>query len=94
MNATSAGYPIKAPFALQANFIDPIYDENGKPYSQTRYNELIKEKYIISQKSKVSYDEINNITPSERQTIAYMISEDLRKEKEALESRKNTHKLL
>lgn len=60
------GYPTKVPFALQTNFIDPVYDADGNLYAKTRYNELIREKYLISQKSKVSYEEIDNLTPTER----------------------------
>ena len=76
------------------NFIDPVYDKDGSLYAPKRYNELIREKYYISQKTKISYNDINAMTPSERKMVAQMILEDMKREKEALDSRMNKHQLI
>ena len=88
------GYNIKVPFALRVNFIDPVYDKDGSLYAPKRYNELIREKYYISQKTRISYSEINEMTPSERRMVAQMILEDMRREREALDKKMNHHQLM
>ena len=61
------------------NFLDPVSDSEGNPYGPTRYRELIKERYLISKHTHTSYNDVGEITPTERIYILQLISEEIQK---------------
>lgn len=56
--------------------MDPQKAKNGKPYGPVRYEELVRERYLISKTINTSYVETGKLTPIERNYILkYMIDE-------------------
>ena len=74
------------------NFLDPVYDTEGNPYGPTRYRELVKERFYITKHCNTSYEDVGNMTPTERIYILKTIAEDLRKSDELMESIKSSRK--
>lgn len=62
--------------------MSPRYNAEGKPYGPWRYNEIIKECYFISKQIHTSYNELLDITPTERRALLSNIEEDLARQKE------------
>ena len=75
------------------NFLDPLTTTDGRPYGPVRFRELIKEKYIIAENSNnITYSDIDNMTPSEREEVLGFVVEKLRKTQELIEARKQQRK--
>lgn len=68
--------------------MDPQLTSDGKPYGPARYKELVKERYYISKCCNTSYNEVGDITPTERRYLLEMIVEELQKQKEAIDKAK------
>ena len=72
--------------------MDPQKTRDGKPYGPARYEELVKERYIISSVIHTSYNEVGQMTPTERNyIIKYIINERERQREQLkeLESQNN-----
>ena len=63
---------------------------NGKdyPYGPYRYQQIVKECYIISKNSNTSYQDVLRMTPTERDYILSYISEEFTKTQEIIEKNK------
>lgn len=72
------------------NFLDPVSDSEGNPYGPTRYRELIKERYLVSKHTHTSYNDVGEITPTERIYILQLIAEEIQKSDALIESIKGS----
>lgn len=70
------------------NFLDPLLTSDGKPYGPVRYREIVKERYLISEKCNTSYTDLGSVTPLERKYLMEFIAEDLQKQKDMMEAQK------
>lgn len=66
--------------------MDPQKTRDGKPYGPIRYEELVKERYLISKIINTSYDDTGKLTPIERKYILNYIIEEFNKEKERFDN--------
>lgn len=79
------------PFDTRQNFLDPEFDENGELYAPKKYKQLVNECYLISKNCNTSYNEVLQITPSEKELIIGFM---LKEAKEAEENLKKTRESL
>lgn len=70
------------------NFLDPALDSEGNPYGPTRYRQIVKERFLISKHCNTSYNDVGEMTPTERIYLLQLISEDLERTKELSEKAK------
>lgn len=66
--------------------MDPQKTRDGKPYGPIRYEELVKERYLISKIINTSYADTGKLTPIERKYILNYIIEEFNKEKERFDN--------
>ena len=76
-------------FASHQSFLDPLETSDGRPYGPIRYQQIVKECYIISKNSNTSYNDVLKMTPTERESIIRYISDEFKKTQEAMEQNKN-----
>lgn len=67
------------------NFLDPQLTKDGKPWGPERYKSIVKERYLISKNLNTSYNDVGNITPTEREYLLSFIDEDLKRTKDMLD---------
>ena len=79
-------------FALNQNFLTPQLTEDGKPYGPKRYEELVRECYLISKHINTPYNEILDITPAERGMLMKNIYDDVKRQNDKLEEIKAQQK--
>ena len=72
------------PFAKRANFLDPLLTDDGRPYPLVVFNQLCKERYIISKFSNTSYKDTADLTPREREFIIGEIVKEIKEKNEIL----------
>ena len=72
--------------------MDPQTTKDGRPYGPQRYKEIVNERYLISKNLNTSYNEVGQITPTERGYLIEFIAEDIKKANEALEKKTNQNK--
>ena len=65
--------------------MDPQKTRDGKPYGPVRYEELVRERYLISKRANISYSESGKLTPTERKYITKYVVDEINKEKELTE---------
>lgn len=65
---------------------------DGKPYGPWRYEQLVKECYVISKNSNTSFEDIKKVTPTERKLLLKFINEEALKTQELIEQTKNKNK--
>ena len=75
------------PFESTMNFFDPHLTSDGRLYGPFRFKELIKERYLISNYTNISYTETGLLSPVEREYISNLVLEDLSKKYQQLESK-------
>ena len=83
-----ADWTTAAPFAQQANFLDPKLTSDGKPYGPVRLKEIVKERYLISKHCHTSYSDLSEVTPLERKYLLEFITDELKKQKEMIDAQK------
>lgn len=76
------------PFASHLNFLDPQTTKDGEDYGPIRYEELVKECYVISKNLHISYSDVLNMTPIERSLLISFMREDMERQKQEIERRK------
>ena len=79
-------------FASNQSFLTPLLTEDGRPYGPIRYEQIVKECYLISKHINTSYGEVLDITPMERQMLLKDIADDLKKQNEQIEKIKAKNK--
>lgn len=62
---------------------------DGKPYGPIRYQQIVKECYIVSKNSNTSYNDVLQMTPTEREAILSYISEEFKKTQDMIEQNRN-----
>lgn len=65
--------------------MDPQKTKDGKPYGPLRYEEIVKERYLISKHINTSYTDTGKITPTERKYILQYMFDELKAQKEQFE---------
>lgn len=72
------------PFASHLNFLDPQTNSDGTPYAPVRYEEIVKECYIISKNINTSYTDLLKITPTERNLLLKFLIDEAKKRDEII----------
>lgn len=70
------------------NFSVPQLTSDGKNYAQTVFENIVKERYIISKQTNTSYADTANISASERKLLIKLIIDDLKKQRDMIEQSK------
>ena len=73
--------------------MDPQLTKDGKPYGPARFKELVKERYLISKNMNTSYEEVGRMTPIERKYIIEFMVDEIKREKELIEKKKQEQKV-
>ena len=89
MFVNSADWTTTAPFVSPLNFLDPLLTSNASSYCQERYKELTRGRYLISKHCNTSYNDVGKISPLERDYIIGFITDELKKQQEAIDEAKN-----
>lgn len=76
------------PFASHLNFLDPQFDDEGRPYGPIRYKEIVKECYLISKNINTSYTDLMNITPTERSYMLEFLIDEAKQREALIQKRK------
>ena len=76
------------PFATRQNFLDPQWTDDKKPYAPEKYKSLIQEAYIITKNTYMSYEDVLNMSPLERECIIDNIKEEFKKFEKTLNEQK------
>lgn len=80
-------------FASHLNFLDQQFTKDGKPYGPIRYKEIVKECYLISKNINTSYNDVLQMTPTERNYILEFLVEEAKHNQELIEKRKAEREL-
>lgn len=59
--------------------------EDGRPYAPVRFKEITRERYEISKRINTSYNEIGDITPTERAYLLEFALEDIKQQNKIIE---------
>ena len=73
------------PFASHLNFLDPQKTSDGRPYGPIRYEQIVKDCYLISKNLNTSYADVLRITPVERNYLIKFLIEDAKRAQENVE---------
>ena len=79
-------------FASGPNFLDPLKTKDGQPYGPARYKQIVKECYLISRSIHTSYNDLMEITPTERTDLLQFMAEEARRSEEETEKIKQMSK--
>ena len=79
-NVQAAGQNLSHRFATGKNFLDPQLTEDGKPFGPSRYKQITKEIYYITKMLNISYHDIMEMTPREKNYFLEFISEDAKRQ--------------
>lgn len=80
---------MKVPFVSPLNFLDPLLTSDAARYCQEHYKELVRGRYLISKYCNTSYNDAGNISPLERDYIIGFITDELKKQQDAIDEAKN-----
>jgi len=72
--------------------LDPQLTSDGKLYAPIRYEEIVKERYIISKMIHTSYSDTGKITPTERKYILSYIMDEAKQQEKKLKEYKEKNK--
>lgn len=73
--------------------MDQQKTKDGKPYGPIRYEEIVRERYLISKSIHTSYLDTGKLTPLERKyIIGYMLDEMKKQEEQIKEMREKSNK--
>lgn len=64
----------------------------GEPYGPYRFKEIIKEQYLISKSINTSFNDLEQITPRERELLIEFILDDNKKVNQMIEDAKKKAK--
>ena len=84
MSVIFVGQSIKAPFVHRQTFLEQIDNplfldliSFSAKYNQIIFEQLVKQRYLLTKFANTSYDEAGNIPPTERILLLKFIEEDL-----------------
>ena len=72
-------------YPSQGSFLDPLLTRDGKPYAPVRFEQIVKEQYLISKNINTSVVDLDKITPREREIILKFIMEEKQEEKKQID---------
>lgn len=72
-------------FATQTSFLDPKLTSDGELYGPIRYKEIVRQCYLIAKNCNISYSDVMDITPIERDYLLEFILEDVEKTQEMIQ---------
>lgn len=75
-------------YPSQGSFLDRQWTKDGKPYGPVRYEEIVKERYLISRSINTSYNDTGKLTPLERKYIIGYIIDEAKQREESLKNKK------
>ena len=78
----------KSHYPSQGSFLDPQKTKDGKPYGPIRYEELVRERYLISKTIHTSYTDTGKLTPTERNYILHYMLDEMRQQQEKIKELK------
>lgn len=64
---------------------------SGKPYAPFRYEAIVKEQYLISKMIHTSVNDLDNITPKERDLLLKFIVEEQEATAQKIQEKKAKH---
>lgn len=64
--------------------MDPKLTSDGRPFSQFKVDDILRQSYIITRHCNTPYSDVLEMTPMERETLIGIIREELKKQDEAL----------
>ena len=73
--------------------MDPQLTEDGHPYGPKRYRDIVKERYYVSKYCNTSYNDVGDMAPLERRYVLEFITNELEKQKAAIEESKRNSKM-
>lgn len=79
-------------YPSQGSFLDPQKTRDGKPYGPARYEEIVRERYLISKSINTSYLDTGKITPTERKYIIHYMIDEQKQQQEQLKEMKERSK--
>lgn len=65
---------------------------DGRPYGPVRYEELVKERYLISKTINTSYSDTGSMTPTERNYILRYMLDEMKQQEEKLKELKERNR--
>lgn len=65
---------------------------DGRPYGPFRYKEIVRECYFITKNTSTSYEEVLDMSPTERGYILEFLKDEFDKTKERIEEIKKESK--
>ena len=74
------------------NFLGPRFDSEGNPTGPQEYENIVKERYLISKRTNTSYTDIGDISVLERRLLMNFIAEEIEQEKKFIEEEKTKSK--
>ena len=69
--------------------MDPKSTDDGRPYGPVRFEQIVRERYLISKHMNTSYNDVGEITPLERSYLIEYIERELRAQKEMIDKVKS-----
>lgn len=76
---------ISTPFVPDQTFLIQWGNPEVEKAAVESYKNIVKERYIISKNIHTSYNEVGEMSPTERNLIINFILDDLKKQKEILD---------
>lgn len=64
----------------------------GELFAPVRYKEIVRERYYISKHCNTSYNDIGEITPTERAYLLEFIEQEMEQTQKAIENQKQNQK--
>lgn len=65
--------------------MDPAKTKNGQPYGPYRYKQIVRECYLISKAIHTSYNELMDITPTERTDLLQFLYDEAKRSQEEMD---------
>ena len=72
-------------FESPKNFLDPEFTESGELYAPIRFNEIIKERYLICKHCNTSYSDTGLLSIKEKNELLKLVASEIQKNKNSIE---------
>lgn len=78
----------KLTFASDVSFLNPLKTDDGKPYGPIRYEQIVKEAYVICKSCYCSYQDVLDMSVVEKNILLKLIQAEIEKAQERNEKLK------
>ena len=75
-------------FAMDQSFLDPQISKDGTPYAPKRFKSLVQECWFICDNLHIGYDEVLDMSVTERELLIQFIKEKTDTTRELMEKAK------